>query len=324
MDGDEIREVETTEDAAQGGEETQNVVAQTDSGRLALEKQFERGANWFYWIAALSVVNSAAVLSGVEWTFVIGLGITLVVDLIVVEEDPGLKARIAVFGFDLIIASGVVLFGYLARKRLRWVFVLGMVLYAVDGLWFLLAGDVFSLGFHAFALFGIFGGFRACGQLKAMDRARIDAVQSQPMAGMIGAESAASTLPAKEVVWPGVIGIVSFMYAVFYSAVSIGDWPNYGMLTGCVLLFGGIAGVYLKRRVAVKLFYGGAGVIIFYTFYRFIAGTVKSAGEMSTGGLIFGTIITLSLIGILLIWPVFLVIWFLRKAVRQHVETEWT
>ncbi len=324
MDGDEIREVETAEDGAQAGEENQNVVAQTDSGRLALEKQFERGANWFYWIAGLSVVNSAVALSGVMWAFVVGLGITQVVDAIVVEEEAGIKARIAAFGFDLIIASGVVLFGYLARKRLRWVFVLGMVLYAVDGLWFLFGPDVFSLAFHAFALFGIFGGFKACGQLKGMDRARADAVSSHPMAGMIGGESAVSALPAKEVVWPGVIAIVSFMYAVFYSAVSIGDWPNYGMLTGCTLLFGGIAGVYLKRRVAVKLFYGGAAVIVFYTLYKFIAATVESASEVPTGGLIIGIIITLSLIGILLIWPVFLVIWFLRKAVREHVESEWT
>ena len=323
MDADEIRDVEVVEEGVEA-EENREVVADAELVRLGLEKQFEKGAKWFYWIAGLSVVNSVVALSGVAWAFVVGLGITQVVDAIVVHEEAGLKARIAAFGFDLIIASGVVLFGYLARKRLRWVFVLGMVLYAVDGLWFLLGSDFFSLAFHAFALFGIFGGFKACGQLKAMDRARADAVPSHPMADMIDAEPAASRLPAKDVVWPGVIAIVSFMYAVFYSVVSIGDWPNYGMLTGSALLLGGIAGVHLKRRVAVKLFYGGAAVIIFYTLFKFIAATVKSASEVPTGGLIFGAVITLSLIGILLIWPVFLVIWFLRKAVREHVETQWT
>ena len=42
----------------------------------ALEKQVERGASWFYWIAGLSLVNSILSLTDSGWMFFFGLGIT--------------------------------------------------------------------------------------------------------------------------------------------------------------------------------------------------------------------------------------------------------
>ena len=40
----------------------------------------KRGASWFDWIAALSVINSAISLFSGTWYFVLGLGITEVID----------------------------------------------------------------------------------------------------------------------------------------------------------------------------------------------------------------------------------------------------
>ncbi|MCP4560303.1 MAG: hypothetical protein GY837_07230, partial [Bosea sp.] len=47
--------------------------------RLEAEKismGFRSGANWFYWIAGLSIANSLVILFQGEWGFVVGLGIT--------------------------------------------------------------------------------------------------------------------------------------------------------------------------------------------------------------------------------------------------------
>ena len=63
----------------------------------------------------------------------------------------------------------VVLFGWLARKRMGWAFILGMLLYFVDGLIFLLVQDWLSIGFHAFALFCIFGGYASLKKLAQME-----------------------------------------------------------------------------------------------------------------------------------------------------------
>src|SRR6478672_6161125 len=38
------------------------------------------GAKWFYWIAALSLVNSLVAIFGGQFHFVVGLGITSIVD----------------------------------------------------------------------------------------------------------------------------------------------------------------------------------------------------------------------------------------------------
>src|SRR5262245_38242766 len=47
-----------------------------DSGLVAQQRS---GAQWFYWIAALSLVNSVLAIAGQDWRFIIGLGITQLV-----------------------------------------------------------------------------------------------------------------------------------------------------------------------------------------------------------------------------------------------------
>lgn len=150
-----------------------------------LESQLASGANWFFWIAGLSLINSIVLLSGGQWSFVVGLGITQVADAIgaavVQEVGGGVGLRTAVFAFDAFVAGVFVLFGVLARKRHTWAIATGMVLYAADGLLFLLVADWLSLGFHAFALFGLFGGLTASRKLAALDRPVDPAFSSQPI-----------------------------------------------------------------------------------------------------------------------------------------------
>ena len=141
--------------------------------KIKIEKQFQAGANWFFWIAGLSIVNSIILLAGSEWGFIIGLGITRIIDSIglIISEEAGKVGMIIAFVFDVIASGMFVLFGVFARKRYRWAFVVGMILYALDGLLFLLIQDFLSIGFHIFALFCIYGGLKAAKKLDEIEEA---------------------------------------------------------------------------------------------------------------------------------------------------------
>jgi hypothetical protein len=150
---------------------TQSTQADLIQARIKAENQLKSGANWFWWIAGMSVINSLIMLSGSDWNFVVGLGVTQVVDVfaqaIAVElADVGTIIKVAGLLIDIAIAGLFVLFGFLARKRFAWAFIIGMILYGLDGLIFLLVQGWLSVGFHAFALFGLYNGFKALKTLK--------------------------------------------------------------------------------------------------------------------------------------------------------------
>ena len=127
-----------------------------------LRERGQRGANWFFWVAGLSIVNSIAVHGGATGYFVVGLGITLVVDSIakaVGEQNPGLQIGLQVVGTSFAVVVGAIVagFGWLARKGMVIVFGLGMFLYLLDGLLFIVLQDFMSVAFHAYALFTMWG-----------------------------------------------------------------------------------------------------------------------------------------------------------------------
>ncbi len=129
------------------------------------------GAGWFYWIAVLSLVNSAMLLGGGNRHFVVGLGVTLVADSIataVADEEPkaATVAKGIAIAFDLFVAAIVCLFGWLSRRPILPIFAIGMILYLLDGLIYVLVGDWLSVGFHAFVLLGMWNGFTAYREMK--------------------------------------------------------------------------------------------------------------------------------------------------------------
>ena len=143
---------------------------------VALKQAGETGANWFYWIAGLSLVNTAIAHSGGDRHFIVGLSVTAIVDAIaqqIGKEHPqsaSLAMGIAI-GFSVCVAVVVVLLGWLSRKQLLWVFGIGMGLYLLDGLVYLLLGDFLSAGFHGYALFSMSQGFGAYRKLAKMEAA---------------------------------------------------------------------------------------------------------------------------------------------------------
>jgi hypothetical protein len=138
-----------------------------------LMQRVNAGANWFFWIAALSLVNSAITHLGGGMVFVIGLGVTLIADAIAVliaqeHPDAGMIAKGVAIGFDIFAALIVLGFGFLARRRYSAVFIVGMVLYLLDGLLILLNPSVMAIVFHVFALTCMWQGFQANRKLNAL------------------------------------------------------------------------------------------------------------------------------------------------------------
>jgi hypothetical protein len=144
-------------------------------GRIAdLREQGLKGANWFFWVAGLSIVNSVIMQGGGDLYFVVGLGVTLIVDGItkaVGEQNPemAMTLKIVAVSFAILVAAVVAVFGWLARKGILAIFVIGMFLYLLDGLLFLMLQDLMSVAFHGFALFWMWSGFSAFRKMHAAE-----------------------------------------------------------------------------------------------------------------------------------------------------------
>jgi hypothetical protein len=179
------------EEIKEGSEPTQEDIESITEERLKTEGRFRNGANWFYWIAALSLINTIIVFSGGDWAFFFGLGVTQVVDVIAVQspemldsleveessqpetadtpdttvelstEQIGLVFKIVAIIVDTLAILFFGLLGLFANKRYKWAFIVGMVAYIIDGLIILLVGDYLGAGFHIFAFIGILSGYRA-------------------------------------------------------------------------------------------------------------------------------------------------------------------
>ena len=136
-----------------------------------ITQRIKRGANNFYWIAALSVINSILAMTGSGTYFVIGLALTLIADGITINlsqslPDAALIVKIVGLVVSVLIAGVFALFGYFAAQGKRWAFLVGMVLYGLDGLIMLAFADWIGVLFHAYFLWGLFGGWRALGELE--------------------------------------------------------------------------------------------------------------------------------------------------------------
>ena len=131
--------------------------------RYAIEQRVKSGANWFYWIAGLSILNTTILVAGKDIYFPVGLGITLVITTI--ASEVGAAAQVLGLGMNLLAAGMFVFLGVMARKRLPWAFIVGLVLYGLDGLLLLLAQDLIGLAFHALAFASILGGLKAANRL---------------------------------------------------------------------------------------------------------------------------------------------------------------
>jgi hypothetical protein len=129
-----------------------------------LERRSRIGARWFYWVAAVSLINTVVALAGHHWRFIIGLGTTQVATGLAARAGRGWAPALLL---DLVLIAGFVLLGYLALQGQLWAFAVGFAVYALDGLVFLAARNWIGLAFHVFVLVMVLKGFQAARQLDA-------------------------------------------------------------------------------------------------------------------------------------------------------------
>jgi hypothetical protein len=130
------------------------------------DRAISRGASWLYWIAGLSLVNSISALTGSDWRFFLGLGVTQIIDGLAAQL--GSSGKIVALVLDLLIAGALIVLGVFAHKRHGWAFIVGIVLLGLDAAVVALlaitsgAGSIWiSFAFHLWVMFAIFRGFQA-------------------------------------------------------------------------------------------------------------------------------------------------------------------
>jgi hypothetical protein len=137
--------------------------------QLALAKAgIKRGASWFDWIAIFSIVNAVIVLANGNWRFVLGLGVTDVVNYLA-RSNGGQVAGWVVTGLG---AAFFWAMGHFAKQGQRWAVILGMFFYLLDGGICLVLQVWLSAAFHAYALFMLAKTFAA---IKQYETAKQDA-----------------------------------------------------------------------------------------------------------------------------------------------------
>ncbi len=143
---------------------------------LTLQSQVKNGLSWFYWIAGLSVLNSVIYLTGNSMTFAIGLGATQFVDgfttALARQASASMVPMVHAVGItlDLFFAGLFALCGWLGRKRIVWIILLGMAFYVLDALLVLAFKDWLGAIFHGIALGGIIRGLKAMSDLTKLEK----------------------------------------------------------------------------------------------------------------------------------------------------------
>ena len=130
-----------------------------DSARHVTRTSILHGANWFFWLAILSVINTLLVYRYQIPNTPIALAITQWLDGTSAGLNPTMSTQSMVI--NLLIAVGLAMFGVLARRGSDLAFVLGIFLYVVDAMLAIGLRDVFGFGVHLIGLFFLFKGLLA-------------------------------------------------------------------------------------------------------------------------------------------------------------------
>jgi len=148
------KDVVTTRYDAQGGPDALTQEAEA----LAYAKEVRKSASWFFWIAALSIINSMAAVMGSAWGFALGLSTCYLVGGI--GSAFGGSGPWVAFSLNLIACGLFFYFGIAGWKSRFWPYAIGMFLYAGDALLPLLVQDWISLVIHGVALYFLVAGFK--------------------------------------------------------------------------------------------------------------------------------------------------------------------
>lgn len=129
-----------------------------DSARHVTRTSVLHGADWFFWLAILSLINTLLVWYYKLPNTPIALGITQWLDG---TNAFGASMSTQSLGLNILIAGVLAMFGLLARRGSDIAFVVGIFLYVLDA--FLTVGqrEFWGFGVHLIALFFLVKGLLA-------------------------------------------------------------------------------------------------------------------------------------------------------------------
>ncbi|HMQ05355.1 MAG TPA: hypothetical protein PKD26_15670 [Pyrinomonadaceae bacterium] len=137
---------------------------QATQPRILDRKTAYSGANWFFWLAGLSVANSLLIYFFTVPNTPVAFGVTQWIDgttgTMSAEgwRPPLTTVALAV---NILIAAAFAGFGYLARRGSDTAFLLGIVFYVIDALLSLFLKDFYGFAFHFLGFFFLFRGLLA-------------------------------------------------------------------------------------------------------------------------------------------------------------------
>src|SRR5436190_14418114 len=141
--------------------------------KLRAERVVKVGAGWFVTIAVLSMINSVLAMSGAGIRFIFGLGIAELVDILAHQAgQSGFALDLIINGF---VAGVFVIFWNFARKGQQWAFLVGMALYALDGVVMLYFKDFLAVAFHGYGLYRIYSGMSGIFALRNAEASMVPA-----------------------------------------------------------------------------------------------------------------------------------------------------
>lgn len=171
--------------------------------KSVLMARIANSASWFIWIAGISLINSVFAMTGSSHHFILGLGLTQLIDFI----PKSTTGHAIAFGCDLLVAMTWVLFQWQGKQGKRWPFIVGVIFLVMDTLLLLVFQEWFSAAFHVYAVMQVFVGIRAASELSQVNTA--ERQQAELNSAQVG------YAPAPGGVWPPPPG----------AAPAPGSWP---------------------------------------------------------------------------------------------------
>src|SRR3954463_469822 len=152
---------------------TQSALTNLVEQKLRAERVVKAGASWFLMVGVLSLINSVLAMSGSGIRFIFGLGIAEFVDALAHQAgQSGFALDLIINGF---VAGVFVIFWNFARKGQQWAFLVGMALYALDGLVMLYFKDLLAVAFHGYGLYRIYSGMSGISALRTAEASMLPA-----------------------------------------------------------------------------------------------------------------------------------------------------
>ena len=136
----------------------------------SLIKTHSSGANWFFWIVGLSIVNALLISFGSDRILAIGTNATMVMDSIAKGSGSGGMRAMEVI-FDALVLGFYTFCGLMAVRGKVWAFYLGMTFFALDALLSIPDADIIGGLIHLWALFSMWQGVKALKELHAIQKA---------------------------------------------------------------------------------------------------------------------------------------------------------